>query len=135
MAETDRRRHHRYDQEVSVQLRGQNPCSVLHVIDISMGGLGFQLSEPLKVGQKIAFRMDLPAGPVDGVAVVRWLAPHHLGWRCGVELRDPGYLARRRMRLFLEPWSFNALRVFDRLLIVLAPTILALAILDSVFSR
>ncbi|HAH07225.1 MAG TPA: hypothetical protein DCM05_12005, partial [Elusimicrobia bacterium] len=117
----EHRRDPRFEKDAGVKLfNGRMPVFEPSLVDISLSGMGLQLADEAVPGQALRFTLELPQGRVSGRAIVRWSHPHHLGWRCGVELVDMGWSDRRRLRFFLDPDYCDWLRVLDILLVLAA---------------
>lgn len=117
MTVRERRRHERMDREdlpISLYVGGEEVRDPdLGLRDLSSSGLGLQAAGRMEVGQRVTFRLVLPTGPVDGSGLVRWVAPHHLGYRYGVEIRSMGLLDGRRYRTFIDPNAFDWVGLAD----------------------
>jgi hypothetical protein len=113
---SNRRKVTRYEREIPITLSDLRRSPIEghpDTMDISTRGMGFQVVHDVKPGEILSFRLLLPAGPVSGQACVRWVQPHHLGYQCGAEIRNLSWLHARRLRLYLEPDSFDIVRVFE----------------------
>ncbi|HBL17507.1 MAG TPA: hypothetical protein DD417_12385 [Elusimicrobia bacterium] len=102
----ERRRHPRIERsDISARIfDSSRECGEASVTDVSLGGIGIYFPHRVQCGQFLRFQLQLPdGGSVSGVGVIRWAAPHHLGFRTGVEIRDIGWLGSWRLRRFLEP--------------------------------
>lgn len=132
MPATERRKHTRYDRDMPISVfdHGRRSIETDDTVDISVRGLGLRTGAPLKPGERIHFSLSTPAGPVVGRARVRWVKPHHAGFLCGAEVEKFRCFHQRRLRLYLEPESFDGLRVFDRMVTVAALVVAYLALVE-----
>lgn len=99
------------------------------LVDLSARGLGLQTRAPFKPGEKVRFTLDLPGGPVGGLAEMRWTIPHRRGYRCGAHIERMGWLHARKLRDYLHPGS-DPLRAVDGLLGAVALALAVLFLLD-----
>lgn len=117
MTVRERRRQERMDREdlpISLYVGGEEVRDPdLGLRDLSSGGLGIQAAGRMEVGQRVSFRLVLPTGPVGGTGQVRWAAPHHLGYRYGLEIRGMGLMDGRRYRSFVDPTAFDWVGLVD----------------------
>jgi hypothetical protein len=99
----DYRRHKRVSApQLPVELTdGERAMPGVELSDISMGGIGVTFSDRLEEGQKIDFRLRLPAGKVEGRGILRWIQPYDTGYRAGVEFEDLGFWQRRKLGFFV----------------------------------
>ncbi|MFH1726158.1 MAG: PilZ domain-containing protein [Elusimicrobiota bacterium] len=128
----ERRKFTRYDrEEVGIAIfEGDRELPEVLLRDISVHGLGLRLPERVAPGTELRFRLDLPKGPVSGEGEMIWIEPHDLGYWGGFEFRRLGWNETRKLKLCLEPGSFDWLRLFDKALAVAAAAIALLVIAD-----
>lgn len=124
-AARERRRAERYvrhDLSVTIYESGQQVMEPEVVVrDISRTGLGLQLAGRVNVGQDVAFKLDLPEGSVQGTGRVRWVREGDTGGnRCGVRIDRLGMVGSHRLRMYLEPDSFDFMRIVDTSLMLAA---------------
>lgn len=116
----DRRRIPRYERDdLSVCLPElqvpSSPFPEASVVDVSFKGLGLCVRGEVRPGDKLPFRLDIPGGPVQGTAVVRWTRPQEGSLRCGVEILRMDWSQSRRLRSFLDPERPDLFSVCGRL--------------------
>ena len=116
VANVERRKESRIDREdlsIFVDRAGKGLAEI-SVFDISARGIGLHLTEQWKVGDTFRFRLNIPSGPIFGTACVRWVKPHHLGFRCGVSIQEISWLNGRRLYYYLYPDQEDPVKVLDR---------------------
>jgi hypothetical protein len=114
----ERRKEERHEREgLSVMInRSGRPPAEFSTMDLSSKGLGLQADEELAPGEKFKFRIDLPQGPVFGSAVVRWISPFHLGFRCGAAIENVNWSGGRKLYYYLHPDKEDPVKILDRVL-------------------
>ena len=104
MANTkESRRHPRQDcPELIVGLaEGDRRIPHVELQNLSAGGMALSFPDRIEEGQELDFSVFLPGGEVSGRGVVRWVQPHHLGYRGGIEFASMGFRDRRRLKGYI----------------------------------
>lgn len=117
MSGEDRRRHPRHKKDAPLILLHKTPPvpnegAILR--DVSIGGLAFETSLPLKNGDRFEFTLFVPEeGWVDGVGEVCWTKPEGDRLLCGAAVEIKKWKQKKILERWLDhPIERGVLRFF-----------------------